>query len=188
MAFNTSIFPSEQHHISLASCYQLLCYTGARPAKLVDSKRKSPKDSSREELFSNKVSQTPSSIKGEGSRLSSCKKVKLVEDLLTQETIGRGHPKALCYKDIMMIIVQHPFTGRCMPAMAIKFIHHKGADNKPRPTIFFFAPTRKLLFYAVSTILTLALHDDAFDAPSLTTASAIFESEPPSFKDSLPLR
>jgi hypothetical protein len=35
-------------------------------------------------------------------------------------------------------------------------------------TIFFFTPARKLLFYAVSTILALALHGDAFDAPSLT--------------------
>ncbi|KAK3943757.1 hypothetical protein QBC46DRAFT_21328 [Diplogelasinospora grovesii] len=105
-----------------------------------------------------------------------------------QETVGRGRPKALCHEDIQMMIVRHPVTGRCIPAMAIKFIHHKGADNKPRPTIFFFTPTRKLLFCAVSTILALALHDHAFDAPSLTTASAIFGSKPPSFKDSVPLR
>ncbi|KAK7429834.1 hypothetical protein QQZ08_003679 [Neonectria magnoliae] len=72
--------------------------------------------------------------------------------------------------------------------MAIRFIHHKGADNKPKPTIFFFTPTKKLLFCAVSTILALALHDDAFDAPSLTTASAVFGKKPPSFVESVPLR
>jgi hypothetical protein len=44
-------------------------------------------------------------------------------------------PKALCYEDIQMMIVRHPTTGRCMPAMAIKFVHHKGADNKPKPYI-----------------------------------------------------
>jgi hypothetical protein len=55
-------------------------------------------------------------------------------------------------------------------------------------TIFFFTPTRKLLFCAVSTILALALHDDAFDAPSLTTASAIFGSRPPSYMVCTPLR
>jgi hypothetical protein len=98
-----------------------------------------------------------------------------------------------------------------MTAMAIKFIHHKGADNKPKPyvfgpfsskcrapsvgfaddscsTIFYFTPTRKLLFCAVSTVLALALHDKAFDAPSLTDAAAIFRSKPPRFKHCIPLR
>ncbi|KAJ3453252.1 hypothetical protein MRS44_017499 [Fusarium solani] len=42
IAFDTSIFPGERHRISLAGCYQLLCYTGARPAELVDGERKKP--------------------------------------------------------------------------------------------------------------------------------------------------
>ncbi|KAM5350871.1 hypothetical protein ACJZ2D_017160 [Fusarium nematophilum] len=188
IAFETSIFPGERHRISLAGCYQLLCYTGARPAELVDGERKKPKDGSLEELFGHKVGQPSSSENGADPELSSDEKSKLVEGLLTQETMGRGRPKALCYEDILMMIVRHPVTGRCIPAMAIKFIYHKGADNKPKPTIFFFTPTRKLLFCAVSTILALALHDDAFDAPSLTSASAIFGSKPPSFKDCTPLR
>ncbi|KAH7201205.1 hypothetical protein DER44DRAFT_841713 [Fusarium oxysporum] len=113
---------------------------------------------------------------------------KVLNGLLCQETVGRGRPKALCYEDIQMMIVRHPATGRCMPAMAIKFVHHKGADNKPKPTIFYFTPTRKLLFCAVSTILALALHDNAFDAPSLTDAAVIFGSQPPRFKHCIPLR
>ncbi|KAK2487580.1 hypothetical protein H9L39_01507 [Fusarium oxysporum f. sp. albedinis] len=36
-----------------------------------------------------------------------------------------------------------------------------------------FTSTRKRLFRAVSIILTPALHNDDFDAPALTTASAI---------------
>lgn len=106
-----------------------------------------------------------------------------------------------------MMIVRHPATGRCIPAMAIKLIHHKGADNKPRPyvvilastqslltnrlhyrTIFYFSPTRKLIFCAVSTILSLALHDKAFDSPSLINAISIFDKEPPKFQQSTPLR
>ncbi|KAF4333756.1 hypothetical protein FBEOM_12422 [Fusarium beomiforme] len=188
IAFDTSIFPGERHRISLAGCYQLLCYTGARPAELVDGERKKPKDNSLEELFGHKTSHSSSAENGVDPELSSDEKANLVEGLLTQETMGRGRPKALCYEDILMMIVRHPVTGRCIPAMAIKFIHHKGADNKPRPTIFFFTPTRKLLFCAVSTILALALHDDAFDAPSLTDASAIFGSRPPSYMVCTPLR
>jgi len=55
-------------------------------------------------------------------------------------------------------------------------------------TVFYFTPARRLIFCVVSTILALALHDDAFDAPSFTDAAAIFRSKPPQFKHSTPLR
>ena len=55
--------------------------------------------------------------------------------LLLQETAQRGRPKALCYEDILLMIVRHPKTGRAIPAMAIKFVHHKGCDNKPKPYV-----------------------------------------------------
>lgn len=132
---------------------------------------------------------------------------QLHESLLFQETMGRGRPKSLCYEDIIMIMaVRHPVTGRSIPAMAIKFIHHKGADNKPRlhvvpasfgslitscprfRTIFFSSPNWRLIFCVISTILLLALHDKAFDPPSLTDASTIFVKEPLKFRQSIPLR
>ncbi|RMI97514.1 hypothetical protein CDV36_016224 [Fusarium kuroshium] len=65
IAFDTSIFPGERHHISLAGCYQLLCYTGARPAELVDGERKKPKDGTVEELFGHKVVQSSFSEDGD---------------------------------------------------------------------------------------------------------------------------
>ncbi|KAH6981556.1 hypothetical protein BKA56DRAFT_672369 [Ilyonectria sp. MPI-CAGE-AT-0026] len=99
-----------------------------------------------------------------------------LDNLLLQETEGRGRPKALCYEDILMIIVRHPETGQTIPAMAIKFVHHKGSDRKPKPTIFFFTPTKMLLFCPVSIIIALALHDQAFAAPSLTTAARVLQT------------
>ncbi|KAF5962953.1 hypothetical protein FBULB1_13691 [Fusarium bulbicola] len=188
IAYNTTIFPGERHRINLAGCYQLLCYTGARPAKLVDSKRQKPKDGSIQELFGQNAVQSSSSASSEEQETPADEQSKVLNGLLCQETVGRGRPKALCYEDIQIIIVRHPATGRCMPAMAIKFVHHKGADNKPKPTIFYFTPTRKLLFCAISMILALALHDNAFDAPSLTDAAVIFRSQPPRFKHCIPLR
>jgi hypothetical protein len=44
-------------------------------------------------------------------------------------------------------------------------------------TIFFFTPSKKLIFCPITVILALALHDRAFDAPSLTNASRVFESQ-----------
>ncbi|KAH7186540.1 hypothetical protein DER44DRAFT_802580 [Fusarium oxysporum] len=188
IAYDTTVFPGERHRINLAGCYQLLCYTGARPAELVDGERQKPKDGSIQELFGQNAVQSSSSASSEEQEAPADEQSKVLNGLLCQETVGRGRPKALCYEDIQMMIVRHPATGRCMPAMAIKFVHHKGADNKPKPTIFYFTPTRKLLFCAVSTILALALHDNAFDAPSLTDAAVIFRSQPPRFKHCIPLR
>ncbi|KJZ69277.1 hypothetical protein HIM_11336 [Hirsutella minnesotensis 3608] len=82
---------------------------------------------------------------------------RLLEAMLYQETVYRGRPKALCYEDILLSIVRHPETGHDVPTMAIKFIHHKGVDRKPKPTIFFFAGTRKLMFCIITVIVSLAI-------------------------------
>ena len=41
-------------------------------------------------------------------------------------------------------------------------------------TIFFFTTTRRLIFCPILIIISLALDDRAFDAPSLTTAERVF--------------
>ncbi|KAK1712125.1 hypothetical protein BDP67DRAFT_404818, partial [Colletotrichum lupini] len=48
--------------------------------------------------------------------------------------------------------------------IVIKFVYYKGVNNKLKPTIFYFTPAKKLIFYIVSTIITLALYNYAFDA------------------------
>ncbi|EJP61685.1 FluG domain-containing protein [Beauveria bassiana ARSEF 2860] len=175
IAYDTSVFSLGRHRIQLAGCYQLLCYTGARPAELVDGERKGPKDGSREILFGQKVIQQ---VENDGSADQTLDKQSVeLNKMLLQETIKRGRPKALCYEDILLMLVRHPTTGKPVLAMAIKFIHHKGADNKPKPTIFFFTPTRKLIFDAIMVIVALALHDHAFDAACLTDAYSLLSRD-----------
>ncbi|CAK7221110.1 hypothetical protein SBRCBS47491_004416 [Sporothrix bragantina] len=70
---------------------------------------------------------------------------------------------------LQAIVVRHPETGKDVLAMAVKLIHHKGADGKPKPTIFFFTPTRRLIFCLITVIVSLAVSDEAFDTPSLTS-------------------
>lgn len=132
IAYDTGVFPLELHRINLAACYQLLSYTGARPAELVDNERKNPKDGSVALLFGQKVVQgadeddcSDDQAPDEASRR--------ISELLSLDTEKRGRPKALCYEDVLMMIVRHPVTKRSIPAMAIKFAHHKGADKRPRP-------------------------------------------------------
>lgn len=42
-------------------------------------------------------------------------------------------------------------------------------------TIFYFTPTRRLIFCLISVIISLAVDDQAFAATSLTTPRSIFE-------------
>ncbi|KAK1973409.1 FluG domain-containing protein [Colletotrichum cereale] len=195
IAYDDGVFPSERQRLHLAGCYQLLCYTGARPAELVDAEKQKPKDGCTDESFRRKALGSTDSDFGEDAEnvghdnlLPKDGESLPLGRLLLQETAGRGRPKALCYEDILMMIVRHPVTGQPVPAMAVKFIHHKGADNKPKPTVFFFTPARKLIFCAVSTIIALAIHDKAFEAASLTDAAQVLRTEVPIGLQSIALR
>jgi hypothetical protein len=125
-AFDTGVFALERHRIQLSACYLILAYTGARPAEIVNGEKKKPKDGSWEELFGPKAIEGTS--KGDGHD-----EAGLLEKLISQQTTNRGRPKALCYEDILLMVVRHPETGRDVLMMSIKFSHHKGADNKPKP-------------------------------------------------------
>ncbi|RYP56079.1 hypothetical protein DL771_012142 [Monosporascus sp. 5C6A] len=83
----------------------------------------------------------------------------VLSHLLLRETVERGRPKGPLPR-------RHPDAGRAIPAMAIKFVHHKGCGDELRPTIFYFTPTRKLIFCAVSLIIGLAPDYRAFHAPA----------------------
>ena len=119
------------------------------------------------------------------------KEAKIVDEMLPTETLGRGRPKALCYEDNLLMVVRHPVTGDNVHVMAVKFIHHKGADNKPKSyvfvpiyvadplsnvcrTIFLFTPTRRLMFCLITIIISIAVHDNAFDAQNLTIVRSVW--------------
>jgi hypothetical protein len=54
---------------------------------------------------------------------------RVLEDILSQETVSRGRPKVLCYEDTLPMVVRHPETGEDVLAISIELIHHKGADT-----------------------------------------------------------
>ena len=159
-----------RHHIQLSGCYLLLAFTGARAAEIVDNEKRRPKDGTYEDIYG------PKSVRIEDSGYDSDQPVddnsRLLENMLYQETISRGRPKTLCYEDICLSVVRHPQTGMDVLTMAVKFIHHKGVDRKPKPsvtltcldvslsrltlhrTIFFFSGTRRLLFCIITVIVS----------------------------------
>lgn len=137
IAYDTSIRPLELQRLNDAGCYMIICYTGVRPAELVHNERKPPKDGSLEELFGAKAvmdaDDDVDEVPDDPDSAELCA-------LLLKETVKRDRPKALCYEDILMMVVRHPVTGRATLAMALKFIHHKGCDNKPKPYVGAYRP------------------------------------------------
>ncbi|KAK4172699.1 FluG domain-containing protein [Triangularia setosa] len=146
---DTGIFSWERHRIQLSGCYL------GQP-----------------KLFTRHATGSPSCDKDKGPDEHS----RLLEEMISQECESRGRPKALCYEDILLMVVRHPKTDEDALTMSIKFVHHKGADNKPKPTIFFFTPTRRLIFCFISVIVSLAVHDSAFAASKFTSARAVFQA------------
>ena len=57
------------------------------------------------------------------------KQDRILNEILSQETVGHGRPRVLCYEDVQLVVVRHPETGRDTLVRKIKFIHHKGSDK-----------------------------------------------------------
>ena len=127
--FDTGIFSCEGHRVQLPGCYLGLAFTGARPAEFVDGERKTSKDGCLEELFPRHATGSTSSDEDKAPDEHS----RLLEEMILREYKSRGRPKALCYEDIMLMVVRHPETSEDVLAMSVKLAHHKGADNKPKP-------------------------------------------------------
>ncbi|KAH6704125.1 hypothetical protein BKA61DRAFT_739939 [Leptodontidium sp. MPI-SDFR-AT-0119] len=83
---------------------------------------------------------------------------------------------ALCYEDVRLLVVRNPVAGeRDVLAKEVKLAHHKGAKRRPKPTIFFFTEVDDPIFCPITHLVSLAIADEAFEAPSLTTAERVFE-------------
>lgn len=120
--------------------YLSLAYTGARPAEIVDNEKRMPKDGSLEEVFG------PNLVAGDGLDVEAQDDAsQVLERMLCQEATDRGRPKALCYEDVFLMVVRHPDTGTDVLAMSMKFIHHKGADKKPKPYVSFTSDSSRPL-------------------------------------------
>lgn len=134
IAYDQSIRPLELQRINDAGCYMTICYTGVRPAELVNNERKPPNDGSLEQLFGTNVV-TSADANAEFDEEAADEESRKLYVALLRETVKRGRPKALCYEDILMMMVRYPCTGRATLAMSLKFIYHKGCDNKPKPYV-----------------------------------------------------
>ncbi|KAM7183511.1 FluG domain containing protein [Rhypophila sp. PSN 637] len=85
--------------------------------------------------------------------------------------------KALCYEDITLWIAQDPKRGgRDVLAMEVYLRHHKGADRKPKPTIFLFREYPLTILCPISYILARAIRDDAIDIAGYTSAEPFFST------------
>ncbi|RFU29061.1 hypothetical protein B7463_g7279, partial [Scytalidium lignicola] len=85
--------------------------------------------------------------------------------------------KALCYEDICLWIVKNPKKGeRDVLAMEVFLRHHKGVDNKPKPTTFLFRENALPILCPISHLLTRAIRDDAILVDGYTSAEPFFST------------
>jgi hypothetical protein len=132
VAYDMGIFPLERRRVQLHGILLLLAYTGGRPAEFVGNESKPPKEA--EEIFGPKAILNRARNDGDSADDDPPdEKSGILENLLSQAVTSRGRPKALCYEDVLLSIVRHPETGKDVPVMAVKLVHHKGADRRPKP-------------------------------------------------------
>ncbi|KAF8273318.1 hypothetical protein EI94DRAFT_1795379 [Lactarius quietus] len=146
------------------------------PASIVNGEKAIPSNGSYEKLFGSNAAALPDTH------------YKKIEKLLEFETEHRRRPKALCYEDIKLQVVRHPETVRDTLTMSITFTHHKGSDNRPKPTIFYFTPIKRLIFCLITLIVSIAVLDGAFKASTLTSVEAVFAARIRGPVSYLPLR
>ncbi|KAH7016562.1 FluG domain-containing protein [Microdochium trichocladiopsis] len=182
VGYDKGVLRLERYRVQLSAIYLILAYTGARPAELVHNEPElsAGAQERQQQIFQNIEDITKGLLDQDLDRTTNEETQILVEQL-NLETKRRGRTKALCYEDIQLVVVRHPETGKDELNMMIKFTHHKGADRKPKPTIFFFTQTRRLIFCLISHIVSLAISDGAFRARNLTSAEQVFQvrNKPP---------
>ncbi|KAI0033819.1 hypothetical protein K488DRAFT_46827, partial [Vararia minispora EC-137] len=174
ISYDKRILGDERLQLSILSCYLVLGYTGCRPAEIVDGEKKVPTDPRWKELFESRNL----------LQMEAASDPEFEDDLPRQSP---RPPNALCYEDITLFVCRHPETGEDCLGMAIKFTHHKGHDNKLKPTVFFYQ-TNRVMFDLVTLIISLALIDGAFESENLTSVDAVFDAEVPDGLEYLPLQ
>jgi hypothetical protein len=58
------------------------------------------------------------------------KEAKIVEEILSTKTLEYRRPKALYYKDILLIVVHYLVIGEDIYIIVVKFIYYKSTNNK----------------------------------------------------------
>ncbi|KAH7370272.1 hypothetical protein BKA65DRAFT_589640 [Rhexocercosporidium sp. MPI-PUGE-AT-0058] len=195
-ARDTSTFPTERHRVQFALILLLLFATGCRPAELVDAKKKrrrwpglKDEESDDGDVDDNSFEDEDAEVGADAdfgfddhdsaiADLGSENNGNGSDDHVVMSDVGTELRQfdSLYYEDVRLLVVRNPVVGeRDMLAMEVKLAHHKGAKRRPKPTIFFFTEVDDLIFCPITHLVSLAIADEAFEAPSLTTVERVFE-------------
>ncbi|RYP74213.1 hypothetical protein DL771_003146 [Monosporascus sp. 5C6A] len=164
IARDTRALPYERRRTQTSAIYLFLGFTWGRSGELVNNERKRPQEAA--------LSFGPAALRylrqpdGDKDDEDGDQKFHLLAQLVAASNRQRGRPKALCYEDLLLTVVRDPETSKDVHILAVKLIHHKGEDRKPKPNVLIFCP--------VTHIVGLALDDNAFASPHLTNAERVF--------------
>ena len=85
IAYDSGIFAQERHPIQMLGLYLLLAHTGCRAGELVGNEKKP--------------------LSGQD---------RILNEILSQETVGHGCPRALYYRGFQLMVVRHPMLVRLL--------------------------------------------------------------------------
>ncbi|APA11274.1 hypothetical protein sscle_07g060440 [Sclerotinia sclerotiorum 1980 UF-70] len=183
-ARDTSIFPTEDQRLALATIMLLLIYTGCRPAELVDAAKGKiaiGRDQTYEDDNWDNECEGLDETKDDDPIYENPEpwvdpKISDYDDKDDEDILTREY-KALCYEDIRLWIVRNPTPGeRDLLGMEITLAHHKGANRNPKPTTFLFHEEALPILCPVSHILAIAIRDNAIKVDGFTHAKPFFTS------------
>ncbi|TVY14767.1 hypothetical protein LARI1_G008250 [Lachnellula arida] len=189
-ARDTSTFSTERHRVQFALILLLLFGTGCRPAELVDAKKKRKDtefddddlDDDDLEVIDDDDTLVDKSNNGLGAKdnkESGSREDDAFEGDITMSGLHENIRQfdAICYEDVRLLVVRSSGSRERanLLAMEVTMAHHKGHKRRPKPTIFFFTEVDDPIFCPITHLVSLALADGAFEAPSLTTPERVFE-------------
>ncbi|APA07342.1 hypothetical protein sscle_02g021120 [Sclerotinia sclerotiorum 1980 UF-70] len=183
-ARDTSIFPTEDQRLALATIMLLLIYTGCRPAELVDAAKGKiaiGRDQTYEDDNWDNECEGLDETKDDDPIYENPEpwvdpKISDYDDKDDEDILTREY-KAFCYEDIRLWIVRNPTPGeRDLLGMEITLAHHKGANRNPKPTTFLFHEEALPILCPVSHILAIAIRDNAIKVDGFTHAKPFFTS------------
>ncbi|KAI9717340.1 MAG: hypothetical protein M1828_007228 [Chrysothrix sp. TS-e1954] len=182
-----SLFDDERQRVQLAFLLLLAAYTGQRPCSILETTRKRgplPAIESGDDCLKDMSEEDQS----EDDNKAFAEIDKDIDDNTAEASRTTDLPRGILYSHVRIRVLPGRFARQRNPlVMEVTIVHTKGEERNPQPKTFLFYENMNLLLCPIAHMLALALHDDAFEASSLSQVKQIFNVNVPSQKKSVTL-
>ncbi|KAH7110517.1 FluG domain-containing protein [Dactylonectria estremocensis] len=182
-ARDRSVFPTEDDRLDVPTIMLFQAYSACRPAELVDgTKSRGREDPLREEAGKlDPTGNKDDSIlfdddDGSGYNSASTDDTEINDDTIADANDHEEEAEKLAQQEADHQETE-PSGGRDVLVMEVYLRYHKGADNKPKPTVFLFREHPLPMLCPISHILARAIRDDAIQVNGYSSAEPFFSTK-----------